>query len=204
MPSSAVSSPTVIGLEHAGILMEPEEFDAIEHWDEEYRYELIHGVLIVSPYAAPAERSPNERLGHWLLKYQESHPQGRSLNLTLPEHTVRTARNRRRADRVLWAGLGRKPNVRRDTPTVIAEFVSKDRRDRKRDYEEKRGEYLAMDVAEYWIIDRFRRIMTVHRNGKRVRKIVVQEADVYRTGLLPGFELRPADLFAALDEFEDE
>ena len=47
-----------------GMLMTPEEFDAVTNYDDCYVYELIHGVLIVSPLPAPAERGPNETLGH--------------------------------------------------------------------------------------------------------------------------------------------
>ena len=45
-----------IGLESAGLPMTPAEFDAFENWDEDYRYELVHGVLIVTPRL----RSKNE------------------------------------------------------------------------------------------------------------------------------------------------
>ena len=54
---------------------------------------------------------------------------------------------------MIWAGLARVPNVRRDTPTITIEFVSSQRRDRVRDYEVKRQEYGDIGVAEYWIID---------------------------------------------------
>ena len=32
-----------------GMLMTPEEFDAVTDYDDRFTYELIHGVLIVSP-----------------------------------------------------------------------------------------------------------------------------------------------------------
>ena len=35
------------------------------------------------------------------------------------------------------------------------EFVASGKRNIKRDYEEKRDEYLALGVSEYWVIDRF-------------------------------------------------
>jgi hypothetical protein len=38
-----------IDLESAGMLLTPEEFDAITEYDENDRYELIHGVLVVKP-----------------------------------------------------------------------------------------------------------------------------------------------------------
>jgi hypothetical protein len=44
-----------IGLESAGALMTPEEFDDIVEYDESYTYELIHGVLVVNPIPSPEE-----------------------------------------------------------------------------------------------------------------------------------------------------
>src|SRR5205823_3864670 len=123
----------------AGILLTPEEFDAAE-FEEGWRYELIHEVLVVSPTPLRQERDPNEELGSMLRNYREGHLQGTSLDATLAEETVMTARNRRRADRVIWAGLGRLP-AEDETPTIIVEFVSKGRANRLRDYETKRAEY---------------------------------------------------------------
>ena len=40
-------APVVLTAGLAGILMTPEEFDAVEEWDEDYRYELVQGVLVV-------------------------------------------------------------------------------------------------------------------------------------------------------------
>src|SRR5438270_4846405 len=89
----------------AGILMTTKEFDQAE-FQEGARYELINGVLVVSPIPSEAERDPNEELGHLLRTYRDTHPQGSCLSRTFPEHTIKTRRNRRRADRVIWANLG--------------------------------------------------------------------------------------------------
>src|SRR5262249_14124026 len=148
----------------AGAYLTPEEFDAALVRDEFHVYELINGVLIVTPPPLEQERDPNEELGHLLRTYREQHPEGRSLDKTLSEHLVRTRSNRRRADRVIWAGLGRRPDPIADVPTIVVEFVSKARRDRQRDYGAKRQEYMEINVGEYWLIDRFRRIMTVVLN----------------------------------------
>ena len=183
-----------------GMLLTPEEFDAVVDYDETYAYELIRGVVIVNPIPSEAESDPNEELGRLLRNYQESHASA-TLDKTLSERYVRTPDSRRRADRVIWAGLGRVPDPRRDVPTIAVEFVSKRRRDQRRDYEEKRREYLAIGVAEYWIIDRFRRTMTIYRPG--LTEKVVRENGTYRTEVLPGFELELARPFAVADEWRD-
>jgi hypothetical protein len=77
-----------LGPESAGLLMDPEEFDAVEDYDPAHRYELINGVLVVSPIPAPEETGPNELLGHLLIDYKEHHPQGSALDSTLPQQYV--------------------------------------------------------------------------------------------------------------------
>jgi Uma2 family endonuclease len=205
MATATVKEAPVFGPESNGILMTPEEFDRAD-FDDRYRYELINGVLIVSPIPSEREADPNEELGYLLRRYQEDHPKGKALDKTLPERMVRTRRNknRRRADRSIWAGLGRLPR-KHETPTIIAEFVSARKRDRQLDYEVKRGEYLAIRVKEYWIFDRFERILTVFSLlGGKVRKRVFREHQIYRTPLLPGFELPLARLLALADAWPEE
>jgi Uma2 family endonuclease len=198
MATVTMKETRVFGPSSAGTLMTPREFDKAE-FVEGYRYELIKGVLIVSPSPLENERDPNEELGHLLRNYRDDHPEGKALNATLPEHTIRTKQDRRRADRVIWAGLGRRPR-QRETPTIIVEFVSEGKRDRTRDYEEKRDEYLAIGVKEYWVFDRFQRTLTVYaRRGGKVKKQTYREKQTYTTELLPGFELPLARLFALAD-----
>jgi Uma2 family endonuclease len=81
--------------------------------------------------------------------------------------------------------------------------VSASKRDRRRDYTEKRREYMEIDISEYWIIDRFQRTMTVVVNGPPgPTDRVVQEDEIYTTPLPPGFELPLAPLLAVADEWE--
>ena len=200
--SLATESPPILRLDLAGTRMTPEEFDAVEEWDEDYKYELIHGILVVTPVPLPQETGPNERMGQWLLNYRDQHPQGASLDYTLMEQYVRTANSRRRADRLIWTGLGRLPRVKHDVPTIAVEFVSAGKRNRLRDYVEKRGEYLALGVREYWIIDRFRRTLTVCRSG--VHDQVIGEPETYETDLLPGFRLPLAPILEAADLWDEQ
>src|SRR5438270_12155777 len=194
---------TVLGPALNGTFMTPEEFDSVEQYDENYVYELIHGVLVVNPIPLEGEVGPNEYLGHLLLAYSERDVQESALSATLPERYIRTKDSRRRADRLIWAGLGRVPDWKKDLPSIAVEFVSRARRDRLRDYEEKRQEYMELGIGESWIIDRFRRIMTVIRNqpeGPEVR--VVHERETYTTPLLPDFELPLARLLEIADRFD--
>src|SRR5947209_10899325 len=120
----------MLGPQSAGVLMTPAEFDAIEEYDESCRYELVHGVLVVTPIPLAEETGPNELLGYSLLDYRAHHPQGSALDYTLPQQYVFTPTSRRIADRLIWTGLGRLPNRRRDLPSVAGEFVSAGQLDR--------------------------------------------------------------------------
>ena len=190
----------LLGPDSAGVSLTPKEFWEADY-EEGWRYELIHGVLIVAPAAAMAERDPNDDLGYRLRWYQEHHPEGGNLDQTAPEQIIDTGLNQRRADRVIWAGLGRQP-AENEVPSVVIEFLSPGKRAHLRDYEEKRDEYLAIGVNEYWLIDRFDRTVTIFsRQGKKVKKQVIPEGETYESPLLPGFVLDLAALLGLADKW---
>ncbi len=204
MSTAPAEQEAVLGLESAGLLMTPEEFDAVEEYDENYCYKLVNGVLVVTAIPPAEETGPNELLGYFLIDYQVKHPRGSALDYTLPQQYVRTRRSRRLADRLIWTGLGRVPNRRRDLPTIAVEFVSAGRRNRQRDYVDKRREYIKAGIREYWIIDRFQRTLTVihnRRNGPKEQ--VIAETQSYESRLLPGFKVPLAPLLAAADRLAE-
>ena len=205
MPTATLAPPRIgrIGPSSAGLFLKPQEFDAITDYVRGYRYELIKGVLVVNAIPGPAHANPKEVLGYSLRDYQKNHPNGAALDTTLAEQYIRVGKDRRQADRVIWAGLGRRPNVKKDVPTIAVEFVSAGKRNAVRDYETKRVEYLAVGVVEYWIIDRFRRTLTVHRNSAK-RPIVVGEFETYETKLLPGFVLHMDEIMVAADGWDPD
>jgi Uma2 family endonuclease len=178
--------------------MTREEFWDHDEWVPGYRYELVHGVLVVNPPPDIGERKPVDELGHWLLMYKENHPQGVALDETVIEHTIATSAGFRRADRVIWCGLGRLPNPDADVPAIVIEFVSRRSRDRQRDYIEKRDEYRAIGIREYWVIDRFRRCLTV---CTATEERTLDANGIHSTPLLPGFELSVPRVLAIADRY---
>jgi Uma2 family endonuclease len=203
MATATLKRIPLIGPESNGIAMTPREFDRAD-FVEGWRYELVNGVLIVTSTPLPNERDPNQYLGYLLLFYQQTHPQGFNVDVTLPEQMVRTRKTRRRADRAIWIGLGRLPTIK-DAPAVIAEFVSGGRRNWLRDYKLKRDEYMAIGVKQYWIIDRFAHTMTVfYLQGGKVRRRLFRKNQIFTTDLLPGFELPLSTLFALADRWPEE
>lgn len=199
--SIAADAMTIrLGPDANGMELSADEFDGVTEWDPACRYELLHGVVIVSPIPAEGEADPNGELEYLLRKYREEHPQGAALDKTLPERYIHLDDgSRRRADRVIWTGLGRRPNPKSDVPSIAIEFVSESHRDRDRDYVSKRREYRNAGVVEYWVIDRFRYSMTVYlADGS---ELAVTADEVYSTPLLPGFELPLRRLFSIADEW---
>lgn len=199
------STPLALDGDAAGLRMTPEEFDSIGEgqYDANFRYELVDGVLVVNPIEREGHSNPNEHLGYLLRDYQTRSPQGKVLDATLPERYIFLPRSRRKADRVLWAGLGRRPDPKNDPPTIVVEFVSVGKRNWMRDYVQKREEYLGIGVKEYWIVDPFRRQMIVYfAAGGDSQERTLVEGEIYTTILLPGFELPLAQLLAAADYWE--
>ncbi|HMC66161.1 MAG TPA: Uma2 family endonuclease [Gemmataceae bacterium] len=190
-----------LGPDSNGLRMAPDQFDAVRDYDENFLYELVDGVVVVNPIPLAEETSPNELLGHFLWQYQQYDDRGSALDETLPQQYVRTSRARRLADRLIWTGLGRIPDVRKDRASIAVEFVSAGRRNQQRDYVDKRRDYEKAGIQEYWIIDRFRRILTViryRRSGSK--RLVFGENQTYESPLLPGFVLPLARLLQAADQ----
>lgn len=133
--------------------------------------------------------------------YQEKHPQGHSLDATLPEEEIQTKQNRRRVDRAIWAGNGRDP-ADGETPAIAVEFVSRGKVNQERDYSAKRAEFREIGVQEYWVIDRFSRSMTVYRfSGSKDTELRVSEDEDYEAPLLPVFVLSLSRLLAIADRW---
>ena len=190
-------SVTRLGPDSNGMLMTSEEFGALEEVERGYRYELIRGLVIVSPPPNPGSRGPAQELGRLLLNYRDDHPLGKAMDDTLPENYIRVETDWRIADQVIWCGLGRRPDADNDVPTIAIEFVSAGKRNRHRDYVEKCNQYIACGVKEHWIIDRFRRSLTVVTADAKDQ--VFDEKVLYKTPLLPGFELSLEHLLAVAD-----
>lgn len=87
-------------------------------------------------------------------------------------------------------------------PEITIEVVS--RGGEHRDYHDKREDYLAAGVQEYWIVDPQKRTMLAlirHDNTWTEEKL---DADgVYRCRLLPGFELPLTEVFRPLEPRTD-
>jgi Uma2 family endonuclease len=183
-----------LGLLDHGRLVSSDEF-ASASYDEPYTYERVNGRLVVM--------SP-EGTGHviqsvpWLSRlgaYSLDH-------LEIVQAVVSQAwiaiddDNTRIADIGVYIGGSLEDlNIPDQVPDLIFEFVSPTKKDKLRDYVEKRADYQKIRVPEYVIVDRFDKKVTVLTLGEAgYQERVLTSADVYRSPLLPGFEVRLAEV----------
>lgn len=81
-------------------------------------------------------------------------------------------------------------------PEIVVEVVSPS--SAERDHVEKREDYLAFGVLEYWIIDAARpHVVVLRRSRGAWAERTIGARGSYRTRLLPGFVLSPRPIFQA-------
>jgi Uma2 family endonuclease len=80
---------------------------------------------------------------------------------------------------------------------LVIEVVSEGAADIERDYVQKRREYEAAGIPEYWIVDPFKKRVTVLalRDGAYIEHSVAGEGEVAKSALLEGFQAEVAAIF---------
>ena len=180
-----------LGLKDQGRLLTDEEFAQAE-CDAPYRYERVEERLVVME---PSDLPHMQVVSAILEKlYVYRHTHSGAIELIAPEGWIRTSdQTDRVGDIAVYLEDVSADHIYDLVPDLVFEVVS--RGSEERDYIFKRGEYFDIGVAEYVIVDPFRRVVRVLSRGEHgylVRELV--EGDVYNSDQLPGFELRIADL----------
>lgn len=82
---------------------------------------------------------------------------------------------------------------------LVMEIVSADRESQKRDYQEKRADYAALGIPEYWIVDpQLEKVTVLSLDGGQYRVHGEFAPGQQATSvLLPGFTVEVASVFAA-------
>jgi Uma2 family endonuclease len=198
---ATVTAPAAlrIGPADKGRRLTLEEFIEAD-WEEGWLYELARGVVDVTEVPGPWHGRIVNRIARLFIHFDEQNPGlikyqagGGECRMRLPGMI-----SDRHPDQAIYLDpevVG--PKVwTRWVPHIVVEVVSPGGEDR--DYVEKREEYLRVGVREYWILDpEQRRMHVLVRAGDVWEEAVVAEAEAYRTNLLPGLEVRPAELLGA-------
>jgi Uma2 family endonuclease len=171
-----------------------EEFAAAE-FDEPWTYERVDGRLVVMAPDGTGHVLQSEPWRDRLGAYRLAHPE--IVQVVVSQAWIHVDEdNTRIAD--IGVYLGGPPaalNIPDQVPDLVFEIVSPGKTSRRRDYVEKRAQYEKLGVREYVIIDRFDKKVTVLTLGEAgyVERVLTPE-DVYRSPLLPGFEVILAEV----------
>ena len=178
-----------LGKKDDGLLLTQEEF-AEADFEEPWRYERVKGRLVVMAPEGQDHIVAGQPFLVELCAYRKSHPE--IVEFVVPQAWVRPDEDTDRMGDigVFLVSKRAQPKIPDRVPEIVIEVVSKGKRDRKRDYEEKREEYHRLGVKEYVIVDRFEHRVTVlewKKDGYTERVLGPEES--YTTRLLPGLSI---------------
>ena len=189
MIATTSATARLIGRADDGMELTREEYAAAE-WVEGVRFERVNGKLVVMPPPEFGHHVAVKPFRNYLGAYELAHPD-------IVEHVFQESWTTidENTDRLPDIAVYLKSDEDRGQiperiPELIFEIVSPGRTNRRRDYDEKRGEYERVGVLEYVIVDRFDHEVTVLRlvDG-RYSEQILKPSDTYRTPLLPGLEI---------------
>lgn len=166
--------------------------------DDGRRYEVIRGVLYVSPAPGYDHQYVVTYLFRRLDRFVEDH--GLGLFLTSPFDVLMGNIATPIQPDFLFLRAGREPRTGRPNfqgaPDLVVEVLSPS--NRRYDRKIKLEAYEEAGVQEYWLVDPMARTVVIHvlgRNGRYAEFDRGGERDTVRSRVLEGFSLRVADLF---------
>ncbi len=179
----------------------PMTFDQYLAYDDgtDNRYEWIAGALVEMPTESELNAWISLALQLYLIQAGLVRPrltQRYSCELEVPVLRPKQARNRFPDLVVLQPEhldlTQQRLTIRLDMPppTLVVEVVSPGRANRERDYDEKRAQYQARGIPEYWLVDPDRRLVTVLSLGAGdYEAAVFSGADLILSPTFPSFAL---------------
>ncbi|MCA1685004.1 MAG: Uma2 family endonuclease [Planctomycetia bacterium] len=194
---ATATRPITIGPADHGRAMSFDDFIEADFQDG-WLYELARGVIDVTEVPGVNHGRIVGRVTGLFVLYMEARPGvinyragGGECRIRLPG--MQSDRHPDQAIYLLPPPPGPKPWTRW-VPQTVVEVVSQS--GKKRDYVEKREEYLRAGVSEYWLLDpKHRKFLVLSRTGDVWEEVVIPAGGVHRTHFLPGLEFRPEELF---------
>lgn len=165
--------------------------------DDNNRYELIDGELLVSKAPGIPHQRPLGRLFYWLSAYLVHNTIGEVIfgpgivfddyNGVIPDMVFVSAE---REDIITERGLI-------DAPDLIIEVVSPGEKNSERDRQLKRQLYSRRGVREYWVVDPQLRTIEIYRlqESVLVLEATLRGSDNLTSPLLPGFFCSVSEVF---------
>jgi Uma2 family endonuclease len=174
---------------------------------EGYLYELGRGVIVVSDVPKKKHLYQVEAIRDQLRAYKLGHPGKIQIIAGGSDCKILVIgyESERHPDVAVYKTL---PPEEGDDfwstwiPELVIEVVSPG--SELRDYQEKREEYLAFGVHEYWIFDADKQeMLALQRVGGRWREKTVRPPEIYQTRVLPGLQFSCASVFQAANIAEN-
>ena len=198
----ALDVPRTLRPSDAGRRMAFEDFILCDFEDGCF-YELARGIIVVAEVPGIEHGFIEQRTSDLFAFYNRDHPgliryraHGSGCRLRLPG--MQTDRHPDFAAYLTDRPVNAPKPWSVWVPDLVVEIVSPG--GEERDFVEKREEYLRAGVREYWILNPATRVLhALQRAGDTWQEQTIVADALYRCPLLPGLEVRPADLFGAAD-----
>lgn len=178
---------------YAGLRMTADEYLALG--ETQQRYELIDGVVVMSPSPRPL----HNRLALRIAALIDQHGGFGKACLVFPETEIRLNRGKVYRPDITVYKAGRLPaNVERLElpPDLVVEILSPG--SKPFDYITKRDDYEAFGVQEYWVVDpETGGVRAWHRHGSKLIETPV-EGDTLASFAIAGFVLALKDIRALI------
>jgi len=159
--------------------------------DDGCNYELIDGVVVMSPSPTPEHQHVTMKIAAQIEWFLRDHPVG----IVLPEIDVHIGQGPTGGDlvyrpEIVFIRAERLRGMRErivGAPDVVVEVIS--RGSRRMDTETKKDDYERFGVREYWLIDPEREAMTFYRLDHARFVEVSPERNTFTSEAIPGFTL---------------
>lgn len=175
--------------EYAGLRMDADEYLALP--EDGFKYELIDGVVVMSPGANFGHNNIAGLIEHWIRTFLDSNPIGQIVH----ETDVRFAGNLVYRPDLSYVSNARSAIITtliEGPPDLIVEVVS--RHNRPLDVQTKRADYERFGVREYWIVDPGLKSFTFLRLANARYVEIQPESDAIASEAIPGFRMNLAPI----------